>query len=700
MRKQIFACAALLLMLAPAPGAAGPDELSQLFQALQGRISGQRARDYATRLWTHEKWFTLPAWRRAAETARTIMTERGFDEADLLGTPADGVTKSCAWTNPIGWDVKQATLEVVEPPVPDEYRYLCDYQDNPTSLNAWSAPTPPEGIETELVLMETADPEELGRLDARGKIVLTSVYTRGMKKQLGRFGILGFVGDSIEEATAGFVEANQWLNGWSDMPGGWWLTGHDSRNGFGFSISRKKADYLRSLLRQGTKVKVRARVDSRYYTDGQLPYVVGLVRGSDPEGDEILVTGHINEWGANDNSAGVSAILEAVGTLNDLIGTGKIPRPRRSLRVLLGGEMYGSLPYVEKNLRRLQDKTVAAVCLDTGAEDYDLATTAVNLYLNPNACPTFTDALFPEVLRRYYARYAPERRWSIEPFLMGTDTYFCEPMIGVPTNLVYMNAGSRLHHNSLDTIEKVDPRSLRELSFIAAAYLHSVADAGMDDIPFIAGLTLARARIVIADKAREMELRAGAARDGAALGQALADGLEAIGYGTGLQETALGSIARLAPAGRRTEARKLLAPYVRQAGEMGGLMKRQFRETVAARAAAGALKVAAPVRAEGAWEKEAASLVPRRFQPGTLFLEEVPPSEWREIRSSPHWWSRGNWAAAAYWWIDGRRNVNEIKKLCELEAGKPMEGFDLIAYLRFLEKYGYVKLAGPSRGAD
>ena len=700
MRKKLFACAALLPMLAPVPGAAGPDELSRLFQAIQGRVSGERARDYVMRLWAQEKWFTLPAWRRAAETARTIMTERGFDEAELLGTPADGVTKSCAWTNPIGWDVDQATLEVIEPPVPDEYRYLCDYRDNPTSLNAWSAPTPPEGIETELALMETTDPEELGRLDARGKIVLTSVYTRGLKKYLDRFGILGFVGDSIEEKSAGFVEANQWLNGWSDMPGGWWMTGHDSRNGFGFSISRKKADYLRGLLRQGTTVKVRARVDSRYSTDGQLPYVVGLVRGSDPEGDEILVTGHINEWGANDNSTGVSAILEAVGTLNDLIGAGKIPRPRRSLRVLLGGEMYGSLPYVEKNLRRLQDRTVAAVCLDTGAEDYDLATTAVNLYLNPNACPTFTDALFPEVLRRYYARYAPERRWTIEPFGMGTDTYFCEPMIGVPTNLVYMSAGSRLHHNSMDTIEKVDPRSLRELSFIAAAYLHSVADAGMDDIPFLAGLTLARGRSVIADKAREMELRAGAAKDGAALGQALADGLEAIGYSTGLQEAALGSIARLAPSGRRTEARKLLAPCVRQAGEMGELMKRQFREAVAARAAAGALRIVAPARAEGAWEKEAASLVPRRFQPGTLFLEEVPPSEWREIRSSPHWWSPANWAAASYWWIDGRRNVNEIKKLCELEAGKRMEGFDLIAYFRFLEKFGYVKFAGPSRGTE
>ena len=70
--------------------------------------------------------------------------------------------------------------------------------------------------------------------------------------------------------------------------------------------------------------------------------------------------------------------------------------------------MYGSLPYVAKNLEHLRDKTVAAVCCDTTAEDYDLATTSLSISLNPNVCPTFADAVFPEIVRRYYARYNPE----------------------------------------------------------------------------------------------------------------------------------------------------------------------------------------------------------------------------------------------------------------------------------------------------
>ncbi len=697
MLKKILVIGAVGLAL-PSIAAAVSESpgLEKIFRAIESGISGNRARDYDMRLWAHEKWFTLPEWQKAAAVALAVMKERGFDEAGLFGTPADGVTKSCAWTNPIGWDVRQATLEVIEPQLPAEFRYLCNYLDNPTSLNAWSAPTPAGGLETELVLMERADPEELGRLGAAGKIVLTSANTRALKRYLDRHGIPGLVGDNIEEHNADYVNANQWFNGWSDVPGGWWMTGYDSRKNFCFSISQKKANYLRGVLRQGKKIRVRAMIDSRYYTDGELPYVVGLVKGSGAEGQEVLITGHLNEWGANDNSAGVSAILEAAGTLNDLIRSGKLPRPRRSVRVLLGGEMYGSLPYVAKNLAHLRDKTVASVCLDTTAEDYDLATTVLNVSLNPNVRPTFTDAVWPEVVRRYYVLYNPDRPWLTPPFTMGTDTYFCEPMIGVPTNWVSMGAGGHLHHNSMDTIEKIDPRTLRELSFINAAYLYYIANAGVDEAPFIAGLTFSRGVSVITEKAREAGDKIASAGDGATLGSALAQGVEVIRYYTDLQQAAIGSIERLVPAENKAQAQELLAKYVRQTGETGEALVRRCREAAADKGKALSVKVESPVNPAGAWEKEAASLVPRRFQPGTLFLEEIPPSEWKEITSSPHWWSPTNWASASYWWVDGRRNLSEIKRLCELESGRPVENFDLIQYYRFLEKYKYVEFVKPA----
>ncbi len=669
--------------------------INKIFDAIQSTVSGNRARDYVMRLWIHEKWTTLPGWKRAVKEARDIMRERGFDEVEIGSTPADGKTKSGAWTNPLGWDVKQATLEVIEPSnVPDDIRYLCNYLDNPTCLNAWSAPTPPGGIETEIVLMEGSDPSTLEKLNARGKIVLTSAGTRGMKRFLDRNGILGFVGDQIEALNVDFVNANQWLNGWSDLPGGWWFTSYDSKNNFGFSISQKKANYLRNLLRAGTKVRVRATIDSRYFADDTLDYVTGLVKGSGPEGEEVLITGHMNEWGASDNSAGCSAIMEAVGTINDLVKAGKLPRPKRSIRVLLGAEMYGSLPWVEKNLGLLNSKTVAALCCDTATPNMDEVTTLISVYMNPNCCPTFTDAVLPEIVKQYLARYSPNRTFTVEPFSMGTDTYFCEPMIGVPTNWIYLSAGAHLHHNSMDTIDKIDPRTIRELSFVNAAWLYFIANAGYDDAPWINRLAFNRGVQVIRDAADGAVAKVLAA-DGASLGAVLADGLERIDYYSGLQRKALASTGRIVEAARKNDFTADLAPYDTSLGEIGQSMAKRLRTIAENRAKTAGIKLAAAASQETAWDREAATLIPKRFHFGTLFLEEVPVSEWKEITSSPHWWGETNWASASFWWVDGKRSLKEIKRLCELEAGVPVAGFDLINYYRFLEKFKYVEFVQP-----
>ena len=657
-------------------------DIDSICNAVQSEISGNRARDYVMRLWRYEKWSTLPGWKKAIQEAQTIMKERGFDEAVIEETPADGKTMSGAWTNPLGWDAKSATLEVIEPKLPDEFRYLCNYLDTPTSLNAWSAPTPKEGIETELVLWEGKDSSDLAKLNARGKIVLTGNGTRAYKRYLDSSGILGFVGDQIESPNEDFINATQWLNGWTDLPGGWWMTSYSSRNNFGFSISQKKANYLRDLLRKGTTVRVRAKIDSRYYTDDTLPFVSGLVKGTGPE--EVFITAHSNEWGAGDDAAGCSAVLETVATLNDLIKSGKLPRPKRSLRVLLGAEMYGSLPYVQKHLDRFKN-TVAGVCCDTGASNWDEATTRIGIYMNPNVCPTFTDAVYPEIVKQYLDRYSPPRTYDIRPFSMGTDTYFCEPMIGVPTNWIWLGAGNHLHHNSMDTIEKVDPRTLRHVSFINAVYLYYLANAGYEDVPWIANLTFARGVDVLREKAVQINENIFGATDNKKRGVALNEGLEAIDYYTGQQKLALASIERLVPDDRKADARELIAPHVKSIAAIGESLAKQFTGV----AGEGTFKLWD--KSDTDWDKEAVTLIPKRHHFATLFLEEIPVSEWKEVTSSPHWWSADNPASASFWWVDGKRNLKEIKRLCELESGKPIDNFDLIKYYKFLEKFKYIE---------
>jgi hypothetical protein len=692
-RNVLLVCLFSSLVCLPLLPAGAPERsLDALVQTLGSAVSGNRARDYTMRLWQHDKWNTLPAWKSTAREAQSIMKERGLDEAEIVETPADGRMQYGTWTNPVGWDVRQATLEVTEPAgLPDEYRLLCNYLDNPTSLNMFSCPTPPGGLETELVLVDSPDPATLGSANARGKIILTSSDPGRLKRYLDRYGIRGILSDTIESNNRDLIDANNWNNTWSDQPGGWLMNASDSKDTFSFSISQKKGNYLRNLIRRGKTVKVRAVIDSRYYTDDTLPYVTGCVRGSGSEGEEVLIVGHMYEWGANDNCTGASSILESVGTLRDLIGAGLLPRPKRSIRVWLGFELYGSMAFTMNNLDRLRTKTIAAVCCDSPAADYDLSTTAFTIAMNFNACPSFTDAVWPEVAGNYYRRYSPHKLWAVTPFKSGLDNFFGEPLIGVPLNAVTMDNGGHLHHNSTDTIDKVDPRTLRDLSTLNAVYLYYMANLGYQDVPFLAGRAFDKAVDVIVEKKREFGSRLAAVHDGVEVGKILAEGTKAIEYYTGLEQKMLASIQKIASADRLPETRVLLSRYVDDIGEFGKRAVLQFQEEVEDKARVQSINIVQYDRNDGAWEKEAALIIPRRTKVGTLTLDGIPVEEWKGVRSAPSWWQADNWAAASYFWCDGIRNLKEIRELVELEAGVPMQDFDLIAYYRFLEKYKMVE---------
>ncbi len=685
-----FFCSLVCLPFLPV-GALEKD-LDTLMQAVNSKISGNRARDYTMRLWQHDKWNTLPAWKRTAREAQAIMRERGFDEAEIVDTPADGTTQYSTWTNPVGWDVKQATLEVTEPAgLPDEYRLLCNYLDNPTSLNMFSCPTPSGGLEAELALIDNPNSATLERANARGKIILTSSRPGGLKRYLDRYGIPGILTDTIESNNRDLINANNWNNTWSDRPGGWLMNASDSKNNFSFSISQKKGNYLRNLIRQGKTVKVRAVIDSRYYTDDSLPYVTGCVRGSSSEGEEVLIVGHMYEWGANDNCTGASSILESVGTLHELINSGVLPRPKRSIRVWLGFEMYGSMAFTMHNLSRLRTKTIASVCCDSPAADYDLSTTAFTIAMNFNACPSFTDAVWPEIAGRYYRRYSPYKLWTTKPFISGLDNFFGEPSIGVPLNAVTMDNGGHLHHNSTDTIDKVDPRTLRDLSILNAVYLYYMANVGYEDIPFLAGLAFDKAVNVIIEKKREFGSRLAAAHDGAEVGKILAEGTKAIEYYTALEQKMLASIQRIVSADRLPETRTLLTRYIDDVGDFGKRIGSLFQQEVQNKAKAHSIDIVQYAGSGGTWAREAALIVPKRTKVGSLTLDGIPVGEWKEVRSAPTFWEARNWAAASYFWCDGTRTLKEIRELVELEAGVPVRNFDLIAYFRFLEKYKMVE---------
>ncbi|MBI3696013.1 MAG: M28 family peptidase [Acidobacteria bacterium] len=627
-----------VLALAIARGQAPP--IPALVRTVREAAKPDQAMDDMRRIWETDHWFTFPKFEETARNVAAMMRRAGLENVEIVNPPADGVTQFGYWTMPLAWDVKQATLEIVEPQVSAEQRVLADYQKIPTSLGMWSGPTPPGGLTAEVI----AASGPIDQLDVRGKFVLTDRNPAGIKWLLAKKGALGAINDFTENKD--LVDGRQWINAWGDN--GWAFT-KGSVPLVCFSISPRQSALLRKLLQQGPPVRVRARVDSRYYA-GVYPYTTGVIRGSEGS-EEVLTLGHTSEQGAHDNATGVAAMIGAAETLNRLIAGGQLARPRRSIRVLAMGECYGSMPYLSANPERVKN-TVAAMCVDTPAGPYSLAGTEYTWYLNPHPAKSYTDALIVRLAEEYFPLVT--RPWHVKEYMSGTDNYLGDPLIGIPTVWPYSGTGVHSHHNSADTPDTVEPRSLRDLMVMNAVYLYSIASAGPAEARLMAELALTRGYQQIA----------AAAGDAIVAGRPLPDGAERVNYARDRAQQAVRSARRLAP------IEDLSAPLAAFAEEQKQRLRRALPNAPG------------PPRPS---DPETSRLIVRRKRIGTITLDDLAPDQREGYPAA----SFSGPPVTALYWCDGKRNLAEVIRLTELEIG-PVK-FDFVGYFKFLEKRGYVE---------
>lgn len=469
----------------------------------------------------------------------------------------------------------------------------------------------------------------------------------------------------ISEATENrdLADERGWVNSFGDN--GWSFT-KDSSPLVCFSITPRGSALLRGLLQKGP-VKVRANVDSRYYT-GVYPYVTGMIRGTDgANAEEVLSLGHLFEQGAHDNATGVASIIGAAETVNRLIREGKLPRPRRNIRVLGMGECYGTNYYLQQNPDRVK-RTVAAMCIDSPAGLQNLAGTEHTWILNPHAAKSYVDAFALRLAAEYYPKVG--RPWGSQEHRSSTDNYLGDPAIGIPTVMPRGGYGVMAHHNSHDTPATLDPKSLRDLMVMNAAYTYFLAAAGPAEKRWLAEVALTRGFDQVAASTGKLLDEAAAAQNAERLSRLLAQASERVDYSLDRERQAVRSAWNL------QEGLADLAAFAQQ-------QKTRLESAIRDRATAlglGAIQPAALPR-----NPAAEGIVVRRKRIGTLPLDELSREQ------------REGWPAASFWgvptsalyWCDGKRNLAEVIHLTEMEMG-PQE-FDFVGYFRFLEKHGYVE---------
>ena len=293
------------------------------------------------------------------------------------------------------------------------------------------------------------------------------------------------------------MDERGWVNSFGDN--GWSFTKGSSPL-VCFSITPRGSQLLRGLLQKGP-VKVRANVDSRYYA-GVYPYVTGVIRGTDgADGEEVLSLGHLFEQGAHDNATGVASIIGAAETVNRLIKAGKLPRPKRNIRVLGMGECYGTNYYLGAQRGPREANHRGDVHRFTGGPAKSRrhgAHVDSQSALRQVVRGCFGSAAGGGVLSDGGPAVASVEHRS------STDNYLGDPTIGIPTVMPRGGYGVLAHHNSHDTPATVDPKSLRDLMVMNAAYTYFLASAGPAEKRWMAEVALTRGYNQIAAAADQM----------------------------------------------------------------------------------------------------------------------------------------------------------------------------------------------------
>lgn len=267
-------------------GAANLRELRRLF----GReASGEVAYNKLLEIVRHHRIQASPGYREAVERLCDLARRDGL-EAEVLRYKAEAGVTYLGNPVPEEWECTGAELWLLE-----EARRVAWWEATELSIIQRSAPTPPEGIETELVLVRGPEKEESYQgLDLSGKMVLVGNEDLGRVRELAveRHGACGIVTDRMTphepvRPPGDLADSLQYTS--------FWWSGNEKRC-FGFVVTPREGARLRQLLDSKPAIRVKAKVDARFFS-GAIENLSILVRGESsqhPGGEPQEDTGDLS----------------------------------------------------------------------------------------------------------------------------------------------------------------------------------------------------------------------------------------------------------------------------------------------------------------------------------------------------------------------------------------------------------------------
>lgn len=459
----------------PRPAPSKPE----ILQAIVNEASGELALQNEIRLTGVNRNRTADEYRTGYFESAFILEKLrayGLAESGTIDLPAEERT---------AWDAESAELWTVEP----ELRKITDLDAIPACLCSGSVTT---DTTAELVYVGPGNRDEFYKDKAvEGKILLVDGPPE-MARRLGvqKYGAAGLIGWS-----ASHPEFDRDEVGWSGL----WA-GPGDRATFGFMVSERQGQELRQSLERGRKIVVRAVAKTQVVQDPKDQLTFGLIKGTERPDEELVFTAHLYEgWakqGANDNASGCTAVLEAARVLTKLVGEGKIPPLKRTVRFLFVPEISGTAAYLKLN-PDIKKRIFADLNLDMEGEGLVKNRSYYRLNQTPWSLPTWLNDLMASYVEWMgdSQRDAQESGWRTGGILAPTGSrdpfyFLVERYSGGSDHDVFVGRGVRIpavsinvwpdqwYHTSGDTPDKSDATQLKRVVTIAASAAEFLANAG------------------------------------------------------------------------------------------------------------------------------------------------------------------------------------------------------------------------------
>ncbi len=648
-----------------------------IYDKLEKEVSGEIAFNFLSEITRHHRIQASPGFRAAVNYTSDTLRKHGLD-TQVDSYPADGKSYSWSSLHFKEWSCNDAELKLVKPE--KEAGFLARWSEAKLSLIQRSHPTPKEGVEAEVVVLNKGEEEQdYAELDVKRKIVLTNGdLGRVHELAIERHGALGIIYDGTWVRPPALLEGE--LADALKYTSFWWAG--DEKPAFGFVLTPRKGRWLRKLVedseKKGQPVKVHARVNSNIY-EGSIENAVAFIPGETEE--EVVIVAHIchPQPSANDNASGTAAAMEAARALRKLIDGGVLQKPKRSIRFSFVPEMAGTYNFLASKGTELSN-IVAALNLDMVGEKQELTAGPLIVEMTPEASPSYVNSLMEAIFEEVkgeaknlggsssYALF----KHAVTPFSGGSDHYiYSDPSVGIACPMV-IQWPDKFWHTSYDTLDKVDPNMLRRVALMTATYAYFIVSAGQAEAVWLASETASRERSRITAQIQKLvtETLADAEKNEKS-SETLEKALEklkkhatyrldrAVGAVKSVQRLALVTSTYSSMEKKLLTSLEIMTKYEKESAENA------FVEYAKAKK----IGIMDPGEKNlGTLEEEAQCIVPKRVYPGPVSirpwlrcLSPAERNEWYAFSKKYEKVGRVQGTLALYW-TDGKRNLLEISE--------------------------------------